>query len=148
MMKFELTLNILGKIPASMVNKVNEKQPLYAGVIRDKMEERCMFQDPPHEGDVKINAAKMHPSLREKREMKPKPNGNIVNTVTKIEQKNDMVRLRSFVYNATKTDFVRQELQLLLLTPKFKGIGDCRQKKFPQAEIQNKRRRKLSLKPS
>ena len=100
MMKFNSTPNISGKIPASMVNKVNEKQPLYAGVIRDKIEERYMFQDPPHEGDVKITAAKMHPSLREKREMKPKPNGNVVNTVTIVEQKNDMVRLRSFVYNA------------------------------------------------
>ena len=73
-----------------MVNKVNEKQPLYAAVIRDKMEERFMFQDPPHEGDVKINAAKMHPSLREKREVKSKPNGNVI-AVTKVEQKNDMV---------------------------------------------------------
>eukprot|EP00112_Aurelia_sp_Birch-Aquarium-sp1_P018406 Seg4388.2 transcript_id=Seg4388.2/GoldUCD/mRNA.D3Y31 product="Protein ENHANCED DISEASE RESISTANCE 2-like" protein_id=Seg4388.2/GoldUCD/D3Y31 len=87
---FVTRADLKGKIPASMVNKVNEKQPLYAGIIRDKMEERYMFQDPPHEGDVKINAAKKHPSLREKRETKPKPNGSIVNTVTKLEQKNDM----------------------------------------------------------
>ena len=55
-----------GRIPASMVNKVNEKQPMYAGVIRDKIEERYMYQDPPDEGDVKIIATRKYPSIIEK----------------------------------------------------------------------------------
>ena len=48
-----------------MVNKVNEKQPMYTGIIRDKMEERFMYQDPPHEGDAKIIAARQYPSILE-----------------------------------------------------------------------------------
>ena len=41
-------------------------------------------------------------------------------------------------YQSTRTDFVREQQQLHLLTPKFKEICDCRQRKFSQAEIQNK----------
>ena len=57
---------LVGKIPAGLVNKVNEKQPMYAGVVRDKVEERYMYQDPPSEGDVKILAARKYPSVIEK----------------------------------------------------------------------------------
>ena len=56
---------LVGKIPAGLVNKVNEKQPMYAGVVRDKLEERYMYQDPPSEGDVKILAARKYPSVIE-----------------------------------------------------------------------------------
>ena len=48
---------------------------------------------------------------------------------------------------ATRADFVIQRHQLLWFTPQFKAISECRQKKFSQAEIQNKRRRKVALKP-
>ena len=48
-----------------MKNKVNEKQPLFAGLIRDRIEERFAYQDPPDEGDVKIIAAKKHASILE-----------------------------------------------------------------------------------
>ncbi|XP_065067082.1 uncharacterized protein LOC135692719 isoform X2 [Rhopilema esculentum] len=57
--------DLKGKIPASMVNKVNEKQPMYTAIIRDKIEERFMYQDPPHEGDTKIIAARQYPSILE-----------------------------------------------------------------------------------
>jgi len=57
--------DLKGKIPAGLVNKVNEKQPMYAGVVRDKLEERYMYQDPPSEGDVKILAARKYPSVIE-----------------------------------------------------------------------------------
>ena len=60
------TGSFTGKIPAGLVNKVNEKQPLYAGVVRDKVEERYMYQDPPSEGDVKITAARRYASVIEK----------------------------------------------------------------------------------
>lgn len=56
----------IGKIPASLVNKVNEKQPMYTAVIRGKIEERYLYQDPPDEGGVKIIATRRHPSIIEK----------------------------------------------------------------------------------
>ena len=37
--------------------------------------------------------------------------------------------------------------QSLWLTPQFKAISECRQMKFSQAEIRNKRSRKVALKP-
>ncbi len=65
------------------MNKANEKQPMYAGVIRDKLEERFACQDPPHEGDVKIIAAKNHPSLMEKpKEIKTRATENESNSMT------------------------------------------------------------------
>ena len=47
----------------------------------------------------------------------------------------------------TRADFVIQQHQSLWFTPQFKAISECRQKKFSQVEIQNKRSRKVALKP-
>ena len=47
----------------------------------------------------------------------------------------------------TSADFVKQLHQSLWFTPQFKAISECRQKKFSQAEIENKRSRKVALKP-
>ena len=48
---------------------------------------------------------------------------------------------------STRIYAVKQWDQLLLLTPKFKEICDCRHKKFSQAVIKKKQSRKVSLKP-
>ena len=47
----------------------------------------------------------------------------------------------------TRADFVIQQHQSLWFTPQFKAISGYRQKKFPQAKIENKRSRKIALKP-
>ena len=47
----------------------------------------------------------------------------------------------------TRADFVIQYNQSLWFTPQFKAIIECRQRKFSQAEIQNKPSRKIALKP-
>ena len=39
---------------------------------------------------------------------------------------------------STRADFVIQKHHLLWLTPQFKAISECRQKKFSQPAIQNK----------
>ena len=38
-------------------------------------------------------------------------------------------------------------MNVAVFTPQFKAISECRQKKFSQAEIENKRSRKAALKP-
>ena len=66
----------------------------------------------------------------------------------KFEAKNSS---RKICFNiraeSTRADFVIQYHQSLSFTPQFKEISECRQKKFSQAEIQNKRSRKVALKP-
>ena len=54
---------------------------------------------------------------------------------------------QSETQGTNKDRFCKTMVSVAFLTPKFKEICDCRQRKFPQAEIQNKRRRKVSLKP-
>lgn len=39
---------------------------MYTGIIREKMEERYMYQDPPDEGNCKILATRRHESIIEK----------------------------------------------------------------------------------
>ena len=48
----------------------------------------------------------------------------------------------------TRVDFAIQYHQSLSFTPQVKAISECRQKKFSQAEIQNKPSRKATLKPA
>ena len=52
-----------------------------------------------------------------------------------------------FRVDRARADFVIQWHQSLWFTPQFKAINQCRQKKFSQAEIENKRSRKVALKP-
>ena len=67
------------------MNKVNEKQPMYAGAVRDRLEERYMYQDPPHEGDVKIIAARRYPSIIEEPSSLVRANVGISDTISKSD---------------------------------------------------------------
>ena len=58
---------------------------MYAGVVRDKLEERFMYQDPPAEGDVKIIAARRYPSVIEKPSSIVKTNVGTPDAKSKIE---------------------------------------------------------------
>ena len=49
------------------------------------------------------------------------------------------------VLASNKDRFCKTIAAVALLTPKFKEICDCRQRKVSQAEIQNKRSRKVSV---
>ena len=64
-----------------------------------------------------------------------------------ILQTKNFLSFHKMLIGKTRADFVTQYHQSLWFTPQFKAISECRQKKFPQAEIENKRSRKVALKP-
>ena len=76
--------------------------------------------------------------------------GRFCNTIASVTLVLDKVYAPAEVTMFLSADISRNRLRasLLWFTHQFKAISECRQKKFSQAEIQNKRSRKVALESS